>query len=92
MAETTPLGVSLTSGGAAAAVTPSGSPFIYANNTGAVVRLNVSGGTVSLIEVSVDGGTVYLPAGLLGGTVLLGPNDRARITYVVAPVINLLPL
>lgn len=92
MAETAPLGVSIVSGGAAKQAAPTGSPFLYTNVTGAVARVAVTGGSVSLLEVSIDGGTTYLPTGLLTGTVLLAPNDILRVTYLTAPTINILPI
>lgn len=66
-----------------------GSPFSFQSTVPGVV--NVSAGTVSLIEISRDG-TNFLTTALLGGMFLLGPGDFIRITYVVAPTMTWFPL
>ena len=72
-------------------VTPTGSPYVYQNTTTGPQTVMVSGGTVSLIEYSRDG-TTYFPAGLIAGSVTLNPNDRIRLTYLVAPTVTAIQL
>ena len=70
---------------------PGASPYVYTNTSGLRQQIMVSGGTVTLIEVSRDG-TTYFPAGILAGSVTLNPNDRLRLTYLVAPTMTVINL
>jgi|LakMenEpi03Aug12_release.lakeMendotaPanAssembly.Ray.scaffolds.fasta_scaffold117770_2 hypothetical protein len=74
----------------ASAITPTGSPFTYTNQTGYTVDVIVSGGGVSLLEFSRDGAT-FFSTGSFYGMFTLSPNDRLRVTYVAAPTMTLVP-
>lgn len=80
----------MTGTGAPQSATPSGSPWVYQNTASSRVQVAVSGGTVTLIEFSRDG-TTWVPCGLLAGLVTLNPSDRVRVTYAVAPTVNVIP-
>lgn len=77
--------------GATHTITPNGSPFVYRNVSDWPENVMVTGGTVTAIEFSRDGSN-YVTTGILGGTLLLGPKDYIRVTYVVAPTMTGCPL
>lgn len=77
-------------GSAASAITVGASPFVYQNLNGAPVTVLIAVGTVSAIDISRDG-TIFMQAGLVAGQFRLSPNDKIRITYAVAPTMNLVP-
>jgi len=72
-------------------ITPSGSPFVYQNLSQWPENVIVTGGTVTAIAFSRDG-IAYVPTGILGGQVMLGPKDYIKVTYLVAPSITGVPL
>lgn len=76
--------------GTRSALTVGASPYIYINSGNNLQILLVSGGTVTSIEISADAGTTYDVVGLLGGSYVLRPADRARITYAVVPTCRIL--
>lgn len=78
----------MTYGGVRALVSPSGSPFVYQNTSHQRQEIAISGGTVLAIEFSRDG-TVFDP---IGAQCVLNPNDRVRVTYLLAPTIAVYPL
>lgn len=67
--------------------TLSGSPYTYTNNTVNDQSEIVQGGTVSKIEFSRNGGT-FIDTGVTAGMFSLSPLDSLRVTYTVAPTIN----
>lgn len=74
---------------AASAITVGASPFSFMNpNPG---NVNVSGGTVSLIEISRDG-LAFFTTGLLGGLFFLCPSDWIRVTYTLTPTMTWFPV
>lgn len=78
-------------GGARTTVSPSASPFNYRNQSNQRQAIVVSGGTVTLIEVSRDG-VAFDPVGTIAGNCVLNPQDRLRVTYVLAPTVAIYPL
>lgn len=68
-------------------ISPTGSPFVYTNNTGRTICVLTSGGTVTTIEHSYNA-SVWLVVGLLAGWTCLRPGDSLRVTYTVAPTMN----
>lgn len=73
------------------AITPTGSPFVYQNSGIWPENVIVTGGTVTAIAFSRDG-VSYMPTGILGGTLMLGPKDYIKVTYLVAPTMTGCPL
>lgn len=72
--------------GPTASITPTGSPFTWANPESCKVQVYVSGGTVTGIEVvHNDVSLTSMLGGLLGGQYQLNPGQKIKITYVVAP-------
>jgi hypothetical protein len=63
------------------AITPGASPWTYANTGYLPQRLDVVGGTVSLIEYSNDAATYDA----VTGSQVVMPGDMVRVTYSVAP-------
>lgn len=70
-----------------AAVTPSGSPFVFTAPSDGAVILQL--GAVSLIEYGRIG--AYITIGLTAGMIELSKNDTLRVTYAVAPTLNFIP-
>lgn len=67
------------------------SPFIYTNTQDRPVTVFISQGTVLTIGYARAAGTFFTLNGLLGGAFHLAPGDRLRVTYLVAPVMTLIP-
>lgn len=72
------------------AITLTGSPFTYINETGYTVDVIVSGGGVSLLEFSRNGVT-FFSTGSFYGMFTLSPYDRLRVTYQTPPQMTLVP-
>jgi len=72
-------------------VSPGASPFTWQNPENVRVQMFVSLGTVTTIEFSPDNVT-YINCGLVAGTLILNPRQYLRITYVVAPTLNYIPI
>jgi len=64
------------------------SPLILRNDTPCDEMVFISGGTVSVVEYSRDS-TTWIPTGIISGQFTVFPGDYLRITYTVAPTINL---
>ncbi|SDR00015.1 hypothetical protein SAMN05519103_00360 [Rhizobiales bacterium GAS113] len=71
-------------------ITPTGSPFIYTNQTGAKLDVKVQGGTVSKIEHGRKG--AFVDTGETQGPVLIASADQVRVTYSVVPTITAFPV
>lgn len=74
---------------ATSSIAVGGSPFSFQNTVPG--HINISAGTVSLIEVSRDGSN-FFATGLLGGMFFLCPGDFCRVTYAVAPTMTWFPI
>ena len=72
---------------AAAALTPSASPYTYTSTDDCSVIVN--GGTVSAIAI-VRGATAYT-TGATAGQFRLRTGDKLRITYTVVPTVTHFP-
>jgi len=68
-------------------ITPSGSPYTYQNTSDYDADIIVQGGTVSLVEFTRDNVNFY-NVGTVAGMFHLGPDDRLRVTYTVAPTMR----
>lgn len=68
------------------AITPTGSPFTWANPVSGPVQVVISGGTVTAINLVV-GGVDYL-VGLIAGAVTVRAGASIKVTYVVAPTMT----
>ena len=74
---------------ASSAVAVGASPFSFQSTVPG--NVNVSAGTVSLIEISRDG-VSFVTTALLGGMFFLGPGDFLQVTYAVAPAMTWFPI
>lgn len=81
----------MTYGGARSLVTAAGSPHTYQNLSPQRQEVVISGGTVLAIDLSRDG-AAFDPIGTLAAHCVLNPNDRIRVTYLIAPTIAVYPL
>jgi hypothetical protein len=72
--------------------TCTGSPHTYENTGDWLEQVVISAGTVTLIQLSTDGGSSFYDVGVLGGSHILRPGDRIKITYVVAPAVKVASL
>lgn len=72
---------------AVAGITPTGSPFTYQNTSNYDAFVIVKGGTVSLIEFTRNN-VAFFDVGVIAGMFYLGPSDRIRVTYTVAPTMS----
>jgi hypothetical protein len=74
-------------------ITPTGSPFTFANRTGIRAEAVITGGTMSAIahQRQAANGPVSTSVPAAAGTVLLSPGDQLTITYSVAPNVTLVP-
>jgi hypothetical protein len=87
-------GFSITNGvsyGPVISVTPGASPFVWQNPENVPVNVMISQGTVTAIELSVDN-IAWFNVGALGGQFHLNPGHVLRVTYVLVPTINYLPV
>lgn len=75
---------------ATSALTLTGSPFVYTNQTGGKVEVLHQGGTVSKIEHGRSG--AFVDVGVTSGPLLLAPLDQVRVTYSVAPTMTVVPV
>lgn len=87
---TIPFGASQGYANQPTAITLTGSPFTYINETGYTVDVIVSGGGVSLLEFSRNGVT-FFSTGSFYGMFTLSPYDRLRVTYQTPPQMTLVP-
>lgn len=78
--------LNLNSTSAPVAITPTGSPFTFANPTAGPIVVLVSGGTVTAINLVVDG-VDYL-VGLVAGSVVVRAGASIKVTYAVAPTMT----
>lgn len=72
---------------AVAGITVGASPFTTQNTSNYEEDIIVQGGTVSLIEFTRDNVSFY-DVGVVAGMFHLGPSDRLRVTYAVAPTMS----
>ena len=72
---------------AVSGITLTGSPFTYQNTSDYDADVIVRGGTVSALEFTRDNATFY-NVGVVAGMFHLGPDDRLRVTYTVAPTMS----
>ena len=68
-------------------ITVTASPFTYQNTSDYDVDIIVQGGTVSLVEFTRDNSNFY-NVGVVAGMFHLGPSDRLKVTYTVAPTMR----
>lgn len=78
--------VALNSTATPTAITPTGSPFTFANPTSGPIQVIVSGGTVTAINL-VIGGVDYL-AGLVAGVFVVRAGSSIKVTYAIAPTMT----
>lgn len=64
-------------------LTPTGSPYVYTNTGSGLVRVTISGGTVTAINITTNGADSLV--GLIAGAVVLRPGESVRVNYAVAP-------
>lgn len=74
----------------AAAITPTGSPFVYQNLDNYRETVIISGGTVSDISIGRNGVTYYT-TGLTSGAFDLDNGDYIQVTYTGAPTMTKIP-
>lgn len=72
---------------AVAGITVTASPFSTQNTSNYEEDIIVQGGVVSLIEFTRDNAT-FFNVGLVAGMFHIGPSDRLRVTYTVAPTMS----
>lgn len=77
--------------GPVTAISPGGSPFTWQNPESVPVLVVISVGTVTLLEYSIDNST-WLTLGLIAGAFKLNPGQWIKVTYVVAPTMNYVPI
>ena len=77
------------------AVTPTGSPFTWVNDTGVPVKIKINGGTVTLVRM-ISGGDQWdewLPTDAnKTGVYNVQAGGSILISYTVAPTFNVIPL
>lgn len=78
--------VNLNSTATPVVITPTGSPFAWANPTTGPVLVIVSGGTVTAINLVVDG-VDYL-VGLVAGAFVVRAGASIKVAYAVAPTMT----
>lgn len=78
--------ISLNSTAVPVAITPTGSPFTFANPVAGPIQVIVSGGTVTAINMVIDG-VDYL-AGLIAGVFVVRAGASIKVTYAVAPTMT----
>lgn len=78
--------LNLNSTAAPVAITPTGSPFTFANPTSGPIVVIVSGGTVTAINLVVDG-VDYL-VGQVAGLFVVRAGASLKVTYSVAPTMT----
>lgn len=66
------------------------SPWVYQANYSGDSRMTISGGTISALEISKDGVTYY-PINPSTGLLQMSQGEFMRVTYSVAPSINIIP-
>ena len=71
------------------AITVTTSPFLYQYTGAGQASVLVNGGTVSLVEFSRDGTTFFTVGAATNGMYALSAKDYLRVTYTVAPTMNL---
>lgn len=82
------------------AITVGASPFGWENPENVPVQVFVSAGTVTLIEFCIEddnGNWVCVPSGMIGGALILNPDQAVRVTYTLGlgmlpPVMNYVPI
>jgi hypothetical protein len=78
--------VSLNSTATPVAITPTGSPFTFANPVAGPIQVIISGGTVSAINLVVN--SVDYLVGLLAGAITVRAGASIKVTYAVAPTMT----
>jgi len=76
------------------------SPFLWKNPENVPVQVFVSAGTVTLIEYCAGDDNdrwICVPSGMIGGCIILNPNQAVRVTYslglgIVSPTLNYVPI
>lgn len=72
---------------AGATITPSGSPFTWKNQLGMTALVEISAGTVSLVEyLPLDG--AFTSSAFTSGTWTVPPGCSLKVTYSVAPTMS----
>lgn len=69
-------------------VPPTGSPFVWINESLQPKRMTVVG-VLTLIEINIILlGLGFQITALIGGTIVVQPGDSVRLTYLVAPTLS----
>lgn len=77
---------------AAAAITPSASPYTYTNQDGYDEDVAIYGGTVSVISVTRVGGSASQVADGTGRVLRISPGESVTVTYSLVPVMRKTPV
>ena len=74
---------------AASSISVGASPFLYVNNANYDMDVQVSAGTVTLVELVRN--SVSTAFSLVAGSFRVSPGDGLRVTYSIAPTMTQIP-